>query len=462
MPTAGGVLARLRAVPAGWVAFAVVLAAYLLYLPSSGYERFYFDSDLYWRLGDAFGSDGGFTLYAYPDPLRGYSFPLVLGGLRELADVLGLGPLTIVRVGNATLVAFLGTQLIPRLARRILPTAAVTLPRILLLNALVFVFWRDHLNFPATDFPALALLASALLLALHRNWFALAAAGLLAGLAMNTRPAYMFAALLIVPLAISLGVREGARWKRAAAAGALVLVGTAVALAPQVAINRHTFDTTSPLPAENGSLALLQLSVGLQAQKYETTIDPRAPDPAVYFLDPTTAMALSERGSYRVDGYGSYLGIAFDHPFRLALGYLRRTFNGLDVQYPSPYVRDIQGDRSRVRSALLYLVLFSAAWVLLRAWRGRSLDRVNWPIALLLALPSLSAVPGAVEPRFFLPAHIVVLTTVCFATEDLRALTPRGRRGRVGLTVASIGFVLGCFAVAAETYSNIGVPVEAP
>ena len=64
-------------------------------------------------------------------------------------------------------------------------------------------------------------------------------------------------------------------------------------------------------------------------------------------------------------------------PAEMAAGYGRRLFNGLDVQYPTPYIRDL-GDRSTVLSLLQYTLMFLAlARLLLPDARSR-LGRIRW------------------------------------------------------------------------------------
>ena len=139
--------------PAEWRAFVVVVAAYLVYLPFSGYDTFPFDAQRYWNLANSFGTGGHLDLFGFTDPLRGYSFPLALHELRWFTSSTGFSPVAAVRVCNAVLVALLGAVLFPRLISRMFSGAVITLPRILAFNVLIFIYWRDHLNSPLTDFP---------------------------------------------------------------------------------------------------------------------------------------------------------------------------------------------------------------------------------------------------------------------------------------------------------------------
>ena len=66
-----------------------------------------------------------------------------------------LGDVTVVKIFGALLAATLGVVVLPRLARALFPNAALSWDRILALNALLFLYWRDHFDFPLADFPAL-------------------------------------------------------------------------------------------------------------------------------------------------------------------------------------------------------------------------------------------------------------------------------------------------------------------
>jgi hypothetical protein len=244
------------------------------------------------------------------------------------------------------------------------------------------------------------------------------------------------------------------RLMRSGAAAALTLAGIAIALTPQVLINTHVHDKFSPFPAWNKDLSLLQLSAGLHWQKYETLVTPRPPLPAsVYFNDPATRSVLDERGETGVDSWGEYIGIAAEHPVTLGAGYFRRAFNGYDVQYTTPYIADLKEQRSVPRSWLLYTVLFLALLTFAVRARRRAIGRSDWALAALFVLPGLGAIVGAIEPRFFLPVTFAVFAVVCFVPGWRAAWAGTGWAQRITLAVVYVAFILGCFSLAADTYS---------
>jgi hypothetical protein len=244
------------------------------------------------------------------------------------------------------------------------------------------------------------------------------------------------------------------RARPAALAALLAAGGLMLAAAPQMAINQRHFHRSSPFAVNAHDLGFVQLEAGVRAQKYETSVDPTtgATRPKLWFIDPPTIDALRGDGLAAVPrSYSGYLRIVLRHPVVFAGAYLRRTFNGLDVQYASPYVRHQAGDRSPPRSLLLYTVLFLSGLVVLAPPLRRRLGGVR-PLLLALLLPVLPAIPGAVEPRFFLPATCLAFALVCFGLDPGQAWRDlAGRRALVA--AAGVVFVVACFAIAHHTYS---------
>jgi hypothetical protein len=175
--------ARGRSVRAELACFALVATAYIAYFLTWGYGRFYWDAREYWRLGDDFDGRTGFSLLSYSHPYRGYSLPLANHGLKVVGSRLGLGDVTTVELTGALLAAALGVVVIPRLARALFPSANLSWWRVLALNALVFLYWRDHFNFPLTDFPALTATCISILALRRRTAVGYVVAGLGLGLA---------------------------------------------------------------------------------------------------------------------------------------------------------------------------------------------------------------------------------------------------------------------------------------
>jgi hypothetical protein len=450
---------RLRSEPA---CFALVAGVYLLYLFVSGYDSFYYDAAVYWQQGKSFDSSGHFSLFDYSDSggyPRGYSFPLLNYVIRLVGSHLGAGSVTTVKVFGALLAATLGVVLLPRLARVLFPGARVGLGRVLLLNGLIFLYWRDHFDFPLSDFPALVAAIVGLLGLLRATTAGYLVAGLGLGLAANARPAYLLPLVLTFAIAAFVPVRGWDARQRGAAVG-LVLAGVFLAFLPQALINQHQGRGWSPLVHGQRDISLLQLSDGMYAQKYETFVGAGSeyPTPKVYYFDPATQHVLqADHRSATITSYSDYAGIIVHHPAAMAAGYLRRLFNGLDVRYSTPYIKDL-GDTSIVLSLIQYTLLFLAICTLLVPAARRRLGRVSWTGLAVLVSPCLAAIPGAVEPRFFLPLQMLAYMLVCFGTGKREWLFAGKPDRIVGLAAAYVAFVLVCLTLSSATLARLEHP----
>jgi hypothetical protein len=435
-------------------AFLLVAAAYLLHFATAGYDRLYHDAAEYWRLGEQFSEDG-FSLLSYDDRFRGYSLPLVNFGLQRVGTGLGVGDLTIVELSGSLLAATLGVVVLPRLARALFPHASVGWARVLAFNGLLFIFWRDHFAFPLSDFPAL-LAASIGLLGLFRATVAgYIAAGLGFGIAANMRPAYLPLALVGV-IAAALPLLRLPDLRRGAVATVLVGFGVVAVTAPQVAINHRHHDTWSPTPAGSRDISLVQLNGGLVAQRYETYVGPsdRYPRAKVFYLDPAARGLLEDE----LSSYGEYARIALSHPHRIAASYGLHTFNGLDVRYPTPYVRDLT-DSPLVLTILQATVMFLAGLRLLLPEARRALGQIRWIGIVILAAPCLTAIPGTPEPRFFLPLHALAYMLVCFGPATVASVRGRGAWRPIAVVAAYLVVLLIWLGLSAAAEAQLEHPL---
>jgi hypothetical protein len=249
---------------------------------------------------------------------------------------------------------------------------------------------------------------------------------------------------------------------------ALVLGGVLIASLPQMLINHHQRGSWSPLIAKGHEISLIQLWDGMHAQKYETYVGPRAgyPEPGVYYLDPATRHVLEQErispvrrsGLYdEFPSYQRYVRMVFNHPAEMAAAYLRRIFNGLDVRYPTPYIRDL-GDTSTVVSLLQYTLMFLALARLLIPDARHALGRINWAGVVVLLIACVGAVPGAVEPRFFLPLQLLIYMLVCFGPATRISLLGGGVGRRVGLAASYVAFVMVCLTLSSATLAQLQHP----
>jgi len=432
----------------------VVLGLYSSYFLLGGGlqgERMPYDAGHYWELAVGFQQHHeSFSLLNFSDPTRGYLAALLQFPALVVRFLTHCSMPTAAKVAGTGWATLLFAFLIPELWRR-LSSQRVSGGRWLALLLLAFAFWRDHFSFTMIDVPALTLLLLALWAVTQTKigWWLVAGACLAA--AFNSRPVYLAAVLPALLLAswwnAQHGQHRGVRWLALA-------VGVGLALAPQLAINRLHFNSNSPLVVaqvsseQPVSLYLKQLTWGTRVLRYDTDLHQR-----LIYADSAGLAVLCREGIKEYHSYGQFLAIALRHPLNYGWRYLRHLFNGLDVWQPAPYPLQAYGAARFWVQLLNYSVLGLGLGVLLltrpRGW-------LSWPrvwVLLVLLLPCVVGVPTAIETRFLLPMHLLLLTVAAFQFKPRRwKAWLRGRPVRVGALLLAVAWWLGgCFWLSATT-----------
>ena len=229
---------------------------------------------------------------------------------------------------------------------------------------------------------------------------------------------------------------------------------------PQMAINHHHRDSWSPTLDGAKEIGTGQLAWGLVLQKYETYVGPSSeyPDQRVLYFDPVANDVREAEGISEITSYGDYVEVVLRHPAAMAASYALHTFNGIDVRHATPYIRDLRRSHFTA-SLLLYTLVFAGLARLLLSSARRGLGEIRWVALGLLIVPALTAIPGAIEPRFFLPLHLIVLTLVCFGPGRTASFFGGSTRRRVLLVVAYISFMVVCVTLSAATRAQIEHPI---
>ncbi|SFP78270.1 hypothetical protein [Hymenobacter arizonensis] len=445
------------------VAVILLAALYACYLPQSGYTALHYDANTYWELGRQYGKTGAFEFTSFSNSMRGYLFPLLLAPFAIAGPHIGLSPIELMRPLGVLIAALFFGALAPALAQAINGPKGPVVPlvRRLLFGALGFAFWRDYFNFSLSDFPALFALCLALWVLLNQKGIlASLLAGIALGAAMNMRPVFVaalpFAAVLSFmacpPQSSKHSLTDNPkRWFQWVA----LLAGLVLVLAPQSYINQTHFNSSTPFvlarSSPNGEgLYLKQLSWGLQYQKYETNIGADYPTVDMNFVDPIGNSLLRSTGGLQLKNTLSYLELAANQPVAILGVWLRHLFNGMDLQYPTPYIKEV------------YIPSWPLAWLNYSVWLGgvgmliASAKRVRPHARVYLALaalimPCLAALPVAVECRFFVPLHMLLCAAVAFGAHPIRAWHASSSIRRVSWAALYIVFVSACFMMSAYT-----------
>ena len=277
---------------------------------------------------------------------------------------------------------------------------------------------------------------------------------------------YWFAFLAAVLVAAVVPLR-GWSWRTRGAAVGLVLAGAFVVSLPQMLMNNRHHDTWSPGVANASEQNLVTTWLGVRAQKYETYVGPASgyPQPGVFYLDPATRRLLEEESITPVIRLGRpsfpsssrYLRLVLEHPLAMSASYFRHVFNGFDVKYPTPYVRDLD-NKPTVLSLLNYTVLFVALARLLVPEARRALGRIRWSGIVVLLGALVGVIATQAEPRYFLPLTALAYMLVCFGPETRESLLGGSTARRIAIGVAYAAFLFGCLTLSSNTQDQIEFP----
>ncbi len=443
------------------VAVLIIFIVYLVYLPTTEYTKQYYDAEGYWLFGEKYFSTGSFAFLSYFNAIRGYFFPLLLAPLTRLSVNYGWTVMDLCRLLGAANAAAVFGWAGPVLWYTVKGGVPVSLGRRLLFAALGFALWRDYFNFCLTDFPALLAIGIALIGLLRgRGLASCLVAGIALAAAVNMRPVYQ-AAIPAIGLLVLLPAAGRPRWWGGARA-AVLAVGMAVVMAPQAYSNHFHVGSWSPwvltsMPDEP-NLFLQQLGWGLEMQKYETNVGHSYPLASMRFEDQRGKALFASTGLTTFTEASQYVQLCVHRPWRALGVWLRHLFNGLDIQYATPYILDVYG-----LSWPLALLNYGLIWSGLLALFVRKWPRVSqtWlrPALVVLALlvPCLITLLTAIECRFLLPLHLLLSAAVVFGAAPLQWWRVAGRRWRLGVLASYVVVVVAGFSASASTQRHLAM-----
>ena len=401
----------------------LVLVLYLIYLPLSGADVLLWDALQYWDLvARFFVNKKNFSLLNFNSNARGYVAPLLIAPVRIVCLVLNLKSIYGSKFIGMMWATLLFGYTIPELWRVTLNTRLEAKTWVLIV-VLSFIFWGDYFNYCLQDFPALTALLLSLLCLARPGGVGLILGGMLLAVSFNMRPIYQSS----LP-----GVLGWLWWHMRRQNGNSVslmqwtivglcfLLGIALVLLPQALINYRQFHHFSPLvlitSTDRMPFYLIQLNWGVAYQRYDSSTNPMY-NGGMLYADLIGVRELAGQSKGHFDTYGAFLAYYISHPVSGIGHFLRHLFNGLDVDYCTPYPAKAPGKHITGLQLLNYNVVALGAGLLgYVSWRalrkpGPRLYAALWLGAALL-LPVLLAVPTAIEVRFMLPLHLLLLVTI--------------------------------------------------
>lgn len=260
----------------------------------------------------------------------------------------------------------------------------------------------------------------------------IAAAGLVGGVALNLRPAYLVTIILIAVV-----VLLWHRWT-----GLLFAAGAAVSLIPQVAFNVIRFATWSISPAGSGGMVGLQAGLASYIVRYDTLLG--AQTPAKFYCSPDMAREVGTAPPLSMSQLATFFLDHFPHASPFAL---EKVAASLHWTLLSPYATPTPGlDVLFALFVTAVTVVGLANLIRMSIQKRGTLTRHGWFTGALTATlvvgAVLTLVSSATETRFALPLVLLgLIGCATFGDVSPRAAWAQHRRWIVGSVIVTVGVV---------------------
>jgi len=257
-------------------------------------------------------------------------------------------------------------------------------------------------------------------------------AGLIGGVALNLRPAYVVTIIMIAVIVVV--------WRQWT--GLLFAVGAALSLLPQVAFNVIRFATWSVSPAGSGGMVGLQAGMASYIVRYDTLLG--ADVPAKFYCSPVMANQVGATPPLSMAQLATFFVDHFSHASAFAL---EKVAASLHWTLATPYATPTPGLDSLFALFITAVTVLGLATLIRMAVHERGLpNRRDWFIWTLMAALVIGAVltlvSSATETRFALPLVLVGLIGCATLVDvDPRAVWAHGRGWVVGTIIVALGVV---------------------
>lgn len=393
---------------------------------------FWFDAGNYWALGGEYWKEGKFSLYNYPESIRGYFFPLILGICRSLGKLCFHNEYILFRFFQSSLCVVCCGIILPCIFDIQLGTKrwnAGTLFCVLLFG----IFWKDLILTPLSDMSGVfwyllsILWVKKLLKYVEAEkktaWKTLLISLLLGGSmygAYNIRTVYLIPCIILTIVCL-IRLLLITRSKSLLCFLAGMFAGTILMAFPQMLINNNVHNEFTPkviTQTDNkDNLFVAQLQWGISRTRYETYMGKTEnyPSPSVNFIN-ETGQNLS--ANENIQSIKEYISFVFTHPIEMSGIYLEHLISGITVLYNDIYITDLGVNTSYfILNILVYILALIGSWSCYAnndIKKGIGKNKKIIVIFLLVILPSFFALPGALEPRFFIAIYLCVYMFICF------------------------------------------------
>lgn len=392
------------------LSFCLAVVIFFITQAWMGVHDFKGDARLYWALSS------NILELNFPQTVRGYFYPLLLSPFRAVFDLNASIGLAFLNFGQSLCYGYVFSILLPNVFVYVFG-GALTLIRRLLPVVLIAIVFPGVVSFPLSDAPSFCLIVCALACFIRgceakslggMLAFVLASGGI-AYFSYNTRPIYIFSMVVLVFCILFLVPRG--RCVRVALS-AVFVVGAFFAAAPQMAINYKYYKAPSPFVVTDlngGSLFVSQMAWGMVVDKYETYMEPMKDHgtPVFYANSKGVEILRSRGGVGSIASYSDIWGVMRAYPLFFAELYLRHIATGLDARDGDVYTT--QPSYAKDLRSFLYFFLLSMGLVQLGvsifSEGFTAVCYVRILLSVVLIIPSIAIVPGAIESRFFFAVY---------------------------------------------------------
>jgi hypothetical protein len=431
----------------------------LLYTLQRSYNPFVHDSAYYWNLAGSFVVNGDFSIINFHNELRGYLFPFLLFVIKTLAALLHIDGKTLFYIFSSLFFTALSVYILPWFTNTLLGWNKHLIGRALL-GILIFFFWRGHFLYPLSDFPGLAslLLGTTFIVKSLRkpfNRYYSALAGLFLSAASNIRPIYLIS-LLILLISGLIIISKSKRllifqWL------ALFILGSCIVLIPQYQINNKYLDRKSPLVQakyDNENWYIKGLFWGLGTQKFETNIGDNFPSIVVIYEDPFKSK-IQKTNILRNKDISGYLRIVKNYPADIAVSYFRHLFNGLDIFFPTPYIKNLFANHIFL-SIVNYLIWLLIIYHLVNMDLSH-ISLITTAGVMSMISPVILSIPIVIEIRYFLPAYLMAYGVIAFGVNPKNLVKSifQNKWQIVRIIIVCVLWLTLCFSLSAATVENL-------
>jgi hypothetical protein len=423
-----------------------------------GLQHFYYDAERYWESGREMKVDGVFSLVNHVTQ-RGVLFPLFNYGLIELLGYIDWHEISVFKCISTVFCMWGFWYLLPDVFRKVTGQSLTNLHKLVLIT-IANIFWFRYFSCPLSDFLCFFLLLWGFLLLWSEkaSWIKVIVAGIVCGIVFNTRPIYV---LLLGIYPIFYLISSRASWTIKGLHIALLLVFAMAVNLPQYYVNKkvwgvETFFQPTEKYYQGRNLYLMQLKWGLYVQKYETYVGDTscyASVPVFYYHDKNTALTVEQPAAQQIETYEQYFAYLKQHPV-CVLWYAKNVFNGLDIQYNTPYIYDL---KPQLWFAFMNYLIWATGFILIvLCWKVWAQSKAFVFLVASILLTSALAVPTATEVRFLLGLYCLIYLVVVSQFHELVVFWKNSSvRSRFMITGFYVLFVLVCVYLSQTTFQQL-------